>query len=48
MSDTPTVTGAGSAHTHSFTGALANTGSGTAFSVDTVPAYIQVRMFKKD
>ena len=41
-------TTAGSAHGHTLSGASASSGSGTAFSVDTVPAYIQVRMFKKD
>jgi len=36
------------AHAATISGTLASTGSGQAFTVDTVPAYIQLRMFQKD
>ena len=42
------TTGAGSAHTHTFVGTIDNAGSGTAFTVDTVPAYVAVCIFQKN
>lgn len=39
-------TSASGAHTHG--GVTGSVGSGTSFTVDTVPAYIQLRIFKKD
>ncbi len=43
----PYTMGTAGAHTHTISGSTGSTGSGTAFTVDTVPAYIQIRIFKK-
>jgi len=42
------TTSSSGAHTHAMSGSTANAGSGTAFTVDTVPAYIRTRMYRKD
>jgi hypothetical protein len=41
-------TGAGSAHTHTLSGSTGSVGSGTAFTGDNVPAYVQVRVYQKN
>lgn len=43
-----TNTSSDGAHTHTISGSTAAVGSGTAFSGDNVPAYVQVTAFKKD
>ena len=45
----PTITSSGgSAHGHAISGASASAGTGTAFTVDTVPAYVSVVIWQKD
>lgn len=41
-------TNAGTAHTHTFSGNTDATGSGTSITGDNVPAYVQMRIFKKN
>ena len=40
------TTSSAGAHTHTISGATASYGSGNAFTVNTVPAYVQERLFK--
>lgn len=46
--DQPLHTLGGSAHTHTLSGNADATGSGTAFTVDTVPAYVTCKMCQVD